>query len=251
MTPLDRAAARGEPQFHQHLMISEMFLALEEAPSAWAKSVTPLLFPVEGVEYAVAFDSSARLAEFVGGDAPFIELSGRAVLELLGASGLGLGVNLASGEGERLLSPEIIAWLLTQLERAAETQTIEELRFAPPARLPDEVLEAIDARGAAMAGWADAVYLASAEVAGGGWRNVIVFVGADDRYEAPIVEAIREVVALSEIADFALDVSFLGVQDAGLERLSNFGLKIDLPVPEQPDMVSAPGRDPLKPPRLR
>ena len=68
-----------------------------------------------------------------------------------------------------------------------------------------------------------------------------------------MAKAVSEALTFSGIEAGALDVSFLRSADPLAAKLVQWGLRFDLPQPEEVQEVglSAPGSDPEKPPILR
>ncbi|MCB1540541.1 MAG: SseB family protein [Rhodoblastus sp.] len=143
-TPLDRAhaAMRAAPEdeglrrrFLERLADTEVSVLLDG--DAGQESWRPAVYPVEGGDYVLGFDSDARLAEFSGDAADFAALPGRTLAELLAGQGLGLGLNLGVAPSSMLLPPEMIRWMAEALSLApAATQLPERLtRGIPPAPL--------------------------------------------------------------------------------------------------------------------
>jgi len=258
MTPLDtvHAAMLARPEddaprlaFYGALAASELFVLLRGAPEG--ETADPALVEIEGAVHVLVFDREERLAAFAEGEAPYLALSGRALAEMLAGQGAGIGLNLGVAPSAFLAPPEAVEWMAERLSvRPAEVEArIEEL--FPPAGLPEALVQALDARLAAMGGRAGAAWLVAARYAGGGRGHLLAFSEPSPGAEGALARAVGEALAFSGLEAGALDVTFLP-QGAPLEaRLERVGLRFDLPelpVVQAPD---APGTDPDRPPLLR
>lgn len=264
MTPLDAAHAAmtaapddetARRRYYARLVAGELFLLLEaEAEGA---RICPRLFEVGGQSYALAFDTDARLAAFVGAAAPYAGLPGRVAAQMLAASGLGMGVNLEVAPSALLLPPDAVAWLAETV--APDLPEPAESRLGavyPPAGLSGDLLGALDARLAATAGLAEAAYLVAATFQSGARGYLLGLVGAVPGAEAALARAVADALRVSGSGDVPLDVGFFQADAAATERLARVGLRFDLPRPAAPSAAPAaasipPGTDPSQPPRLK
>jgi len=259
-TALDRAhaAMQAEPEdtaarlrFFERLLDGELFLLLER--EAEGDDLTPEVFPVEGIPYVLVFDREERLAGFVGRQAPYAALSGRLIVSLLQGQGIGIGVNLDAAPSETLLPAGAVDWMAGMLAQRPEQAEARPEAFHPPASLPGALLTGLDAKLAAAAGLAPLAYVAGVSYAGGGRSHMLAFIDAVEGAEAALAQAAGEALAFSGIEAGSIDVAFFDAADPVAAKLAKVGLRIDLPQPEAPEILSpaAPGMDPDKPPKLR
>jgi len=258
MTPLDAAhaameAAPGDEgarrRFYERLAASELCLLLER--EADGDRIDPVVVTPDGQSCVLAFDSAARLAEFAEGAAPYAALSGRVLAGMLAGQGLGLGLNLAVASSAILLPAEAVDWLAGMLAGAPERVAARPVDISVPKGLPEDVLRALDARLAGMAGMARAAWLVAARYEDGAHGHLMGFVGAVPGSEGALARAVREVLVFSGLETAVFDVAFFEPGDAVLERMAGCGLRFDLPETAQPAPRKAPGSDPETPPRLR
>jgi hypothetical protein len=255
-TPLDRAHAammaapedeRARRLFLERLADTELSVLLdgEAGQDRW----TPAVYPVEGGDYVLGFDSDARLAEFLGTAADFAALPGRTLAELLAGRGLGLGLNLGVAASSMLLPPEMIRWMAEALSLApAAAQLPERLtRGIPPAPL----LVALSSRLEKAGGLAARAILAGADYEDGRAGLFLAVEAALPGTEAALRQTVAEAVAFAG-ADVRLDVAFLDADDPLLTEAVTIGIEIAMPLPEPPRVeIMAPGSDPDRPPKLR
>jgi SseB protein N-terminal domain len=260
MTPLDLAHERMQAgpeddtrrlRFYERLADSEMFLLLQDDPRG--DKVEPMLFEVEGQNYALIFDRQDRLAEFVNAPVPFVAMSGRRIVRLLRGQGIGLGLNLGVAPSSMLLPAGAVDWLVEMLDRQPARVQAKPVRVAPPGGLPETLVTALDAKLATMGGLARVAYLAHAEYQETSGGDVLAVIDAQPAAQAAIASALSEALSFSGVAAGTLDVMFLAASDPLCAHLAKVGLRFDLPSPEpvQNPQRTAPGRDPDNPPILR
>ncbi|WP_120499694.1 SseB family protein [Roseovarius sp. EL26] len=259
-TPLDHAFAamqaapdnaQAELRYFEHLAGSELFLLLTEEPEG--DNISPDLFEVEGTGFALTFDQPERLAGFVGREAPYAALSGRALINMLAGQGIGMGVNLGIEDAQNLLEPAALAWLQQMLPDTPDEITRRPVQFETPAGLPENVLTALDTRLSHAAGLAESAYISKATYDSGEQGFFVGFTGAPIAAQSALAQMIAEVLAFSGLEAAAMDVGFLRANDPAVQTLAAQALRIDLPTPEEPQALTptAPGRDPDRPPKLR
>lgn len=255
-TALDRAHAAMEQgdadmAFYQHLVGTELFMLLER--EAEDDRLEPKVFPVEGHQFVLVFDTEARLAEFAGAGAAYAALSGRAIVGVLAPEGLGMGLNLSVAPSEMLLPPEAVGWLKETLGEGPGEVEAKVQEFAPPGVLPEQLLTALDARLASAEGLAENAYLAAVVYESGAEGHMLGVIDAVPGAEPALAQAISEVLQFSGLEAAALDVGFFAAHDPVAARLARVGLRFDLPKPEPVKVqeITPPGMDPDKPPRLR
>ncbi len=261
-TALDHAwlAALAAPEddavrlrFYARLTEGEVFLLLER--EAAGADIAPQVFPLEDGPMVVAFDTEARLVDFTGIAAPYVALSGRALVEMLAAADppLALGLNLGAAPSARHLPPEVLGWLADALaQRPAEVQA-DIAEVLAPRGLPEVLLPALDARLARTGGLAAVAYLVGVRFTGGGQGHMLAFIDPAIGAEPALARALGEALTFSGIEAGTLDVGFFAAADPVAALLARIGLRFDLPVPTNaPDRPAPPpGMDPGRPPRLR
>lgn len=260
MTPLDRAhkAMEDAPdndalrlRFFERLADAELFVLLEG--EAEEDSITPRLFPLEDGTFVLAFDTEDRLAELAPYGAFLTTMSGRTLVRLLVAEGLGLGVNLDVAPSSILLPPEAVAWLAETLDHAPEDVAEIPDELYPPTDVPEALLTGLDAKLSSATGAAKAAYLATVRYKRGNMGHLLAFVAPVPGTERGLARAVSEALTFSGLEAGSLDVTFLDASDEMAARLARVGLRFDLPEIEAPKdhTPKAPGMDPDKPPRLR
>lgn len=257
-TLLDRAQARmGQSdadrlQFFAALADAELHLLLTEEPKG--EDLSPRLFPVEGGQVVLAFDSQERLAEFAKEVAPYVALPGRILAQVLAEQGLGLGLNLDVAPSSMILPADAMVWLTEMLDAQGPDAGEAQLSAVRgPGKVPEILLEALGARLTSSAGLAAYAVLAEADFAAGGTGHVLAIVGAQARAEPALAQAVSEAVTFSGIDAGHLDVAFVSETHPLTARIGKVGMRFDIPQPEKPQSLQpvAPGSNPDKPPRLR
>jgi hypothetical protein len=238
--------------FYHRLAGSELYLLLEAEPTPGSDQITPQVFEVEGVSYALAFDTADRLAGFAGAPAPYAALPGRALAGMLAAGDVGLGLNLDVAPSAILIPPKALAWLRDTLGGDSPgVATSRPDTVQAPGNLPASLLQALDSALARMGGLARQAFLAGATYPGGVQGHILMFIGAVPEAEDALTRAVSEALVFSGIEAGALDVGFTTPDSAFADRLGRVGLRFDLPeVAERVERV-APGSDPDSPPKLR
>lgn len=260
-TALDQAHAgmsgsdEARLRFFAALADAELYLLLER--EAADDAIEPRLFPVDDGQVALAFDTEARLAAFAGGPAAYAALPGRVLADLLGAQGLGLGLNLDVAPSAMLLPSDALVWLTRTLggeDPAATEDRIAELR--PPGALPQALLDALGDRLTRSAGLAERALLAGVRYGDGGSGHMLAILGAASRSEPALARAVKEALTFSGVEAGTLDVAFFSADHPVVARLDRVAMRFDIPAPspaasgERP-APAAPGTDPDRPPRLR
>ena len=259
-TPLDQAHAAMDAdagddaarlRFYERLADSELFLLLSE--EAQGDVLSPELFDLPDGRFVLAFDREARLADFVGREAPYAALSGRVIASMLAAQGIGLGVNLEVAPSSILMPADAVAWLHATLGHGPEEVEARMEAFVPPTGLPETLLTALDTKLATARGLAQSAYLVGVTYDGGGRGHMLGFVDAVAEAQGALARAVSEALTFSGIEAGALDVGFFAASDPVSARMAQVGLRFDLPGPsaDAPELRAAPGSDPEKPPILR
>ena len=259
LTLLDaaHAALTADPEnealrlrFFERLSDGEMFLLLES--EADGDTIDPKVFALEDGPVVLVFDREERLAEFSGGIAPYAALPGRVIAAQLAGQGIGLGVNLGVAASEMMLPPEALDWLAQTLDEGPdETEALPEQFFAPKG-IPDVFLGGLDTKLARCAGLASGALLAGVAYRGGRRGHMLAFLDAAPGAEAALARAVSEALVFSGLEVGEIDVAFLRSADPAAAAMGRLALRFDLPDPVQPRLSgpSAPGMDPLRPPRL-
>ncbi|WP_319825698.1 SseB family protein [Thalassovita sp.] len=259
-TPLDAAHAAmtaneaddaARLRFYERLADSEMFLLLTE--EARGENISPEVFELQDQSFVLIFDREDRLAEFVGKPAPYAALSGRVVASLLSQNGMGMGVNLEVAPSSILIPPEAVAWLDQTLGNAPDEAEARIVEVTPPVGMPENLLTGLDAKLTTAAGLAHSAYLVGVIYENGVRTHLLAFVDAIPGAEHALAKAVSEALVFSGIEAGALDVSFVRASEERAASFAKWGLKFDLPQPEQVQEIgrAAPGSDPGKPPILR
>ncbi|MBK0326499.1 SseB family protein [Rhodobacteraceae bacterium F11138] len=261
LTPLDafHAAMQASPEndnarlrFYERMGDSELYLMLTE--EARGQNLSPEVFEVADGRFVLAFDGAERLAQFAGCPAPYAALSGRALVQMLAGTDIGIGLNLEVAPSSILIPCEAISWLAETLDNVPK-QVMSGIReVAAPAALPDALLSALGDKLALVAGLARNAYLCQVTHADGTRGHLLGFVDAPEPGQRALAQAVAEALTFSGIEAGALDVGFFAAEDAILPALTQNGLRFDLPQPRKPAATpvrAAPGSDPDRPPILR
>lgn len=263
MTELDDASAaldaalggadeeKARMRFFERLADTQLCLALKADPPPGSEAISPRLFEAEGARFALVFDRAARLTDFAEGAAPYAELSGRVLTDMLAGQGIGLALNPGASPAPRLILPEELDWLAGQLSTAPDTATSRLRELAPPPDLPEGLIAALDRKLATAAGRARHAWLTEAVYEGGAHSALLVFVDPAPGAEGALARAVQEALTFSGLEAGAIDVGFTPAAAPLAARLARVGLRFDLPQPSQEEIRAAPGSDPSKPPILR
>ena len=265
MTPLDAAHAAMEAapedaalrlRFYDRLAAAELFLLLEA--EAAGDTIRPRMFPLDDGPVVLAFDLEERLTAFVGGQAPYAALSGRALAGMLAGQGIGLGLNLEVAPSAILLDAASVGWLADTLAHVPDEVEERPEEVSAPAGLPEALISALDGRLALAEGLARMAYLVGVTYGGGRRSHLLAFVEPVPGAEPSLARAVGEALTFSGVEAGSLDVGFFRPSDPICARLARVGLRFDLPeAPEAPEAPVAsvpgadPGMDPARPPRLR
>lgn len=255
-TPLDDAHARMEAtdgeadrlRFYDRLAAAELFLLLET--EAEDDRITPRIFPVEGQNFVLVFDTEARLADLAGAS-PYAVMTGRKLVQLLVGQDLGIGLNLGVAPSSFLMGADAVSWMAETAAQRPETVEVKPKDLSPPGRLPEHLLESLDARMAASAGLAEAAYLCEATFESGARGHLLAFIDPAPGAEDALAALVAEALSFSGVEAGTIDVAFFAGTDAVAAKLATVGLRFDLPKPEATAPRPAPGSDPDRPPKLR
>jgi len=204
------------------------------------------LFELDGGSYVLAFDTEERLVQFMEGPANFVSLSGRSLAQMLAAEGHGIGLNLDVAPSSILLPDDAVEWLAETTGAQAMGAAFTMAPLRSPDGLSDAFLKQLDARLAQAAGMVDEAYLVGLDQG----RYLLGLTGALKEAETLLVQIVTEAVQFSG-QDVKIETVFFDKTDPALTRLSNVGLRFDVPKPSVAPPTGAPGSDPDKPPKLR
>jgi len=256
-TPLDQAhaAMQANPEddaarlrFYERIADCELFVLLEAEPDG--DQINPVVFEDS---YLLVFDRADRLAGYTGGQAPYVALAGRAVVEMLEGQPLGLAVNIGVAPSEILLPAEALDWLRDTLAAGPSEVDAQIAEVLPPKGLPEDLITALDAKLATATGMAARAYLVAVRYSDGGRGHLMAFIAAIPRAQEALVRAASEALTFSGIEAGAMDVAFFDPAHAIVPKLAKVGLRFDLPQGEglQQTPRLPPGMDPAKPPILK
>ncbi len=260
MTALDiaHAAMEADPQddtarlrFFERVAEHELFVLLEKEPEG--AQVSPMVFPVDGTSFVLAFDLEERLAEFSGTPVPFVALSGRNLAAMLAQNDLGLGLNLDVAPSSILIPPEAVYWLDQTLAQGPSEEEAIPTEFRSPTGLPETLLYALDSKLASATGLAKFAYLAAVTYQNRASGHLLAFIDPLPGAEPALAGAVNEALKFSGVEAGQIDVCFFNASNESAGRLARVGLRFDLPQAETAavDARPAPGSDPAAPPKLR
>ncbi len=237
--------------FYEQLARSELYLLLDG--EAKGDTIVPRVFESDGASFVLGFDLEERLADCVGGEAPYAALSGKVLLGMLAQEGLGLGLNLDVAPSSVLLPAEAINWLSGVLDPKPGEVNLTIRDIGPPAQLPQDFLTALDRCFASAGALADTAYVAAVTYETGVRGHLVAFINALPGAEPTLSQAVSDVLQLSALEAASIDVGFFEEGEEMTERLSQVALRFDLPKAEVAVVPSdaGPGMDPDRPPRLR
>ena len=218
-TMLDHAHAAMEAtgddasrlKFYERLADAELYLLLEAEPAG--DTIAPQVFALEEGQFALAFDTEERLAEFTGAPAPYAALPGRVIARALAGEGVGLGLNLGVAPSAFLMPAVALGWLAGTLEHAPERAEARIVSAEAPKGLPEAVVSALDAKLARLAGLARTAHLVAVTYATGRRGHLLTFEGAVEGAEAALAKAVSEALVFSGIDAGEIDVAFPGADD--------------------------------------
>ena len=230
----------GRLRYYETILESELFLLLNAELND--DVATPRIFNIEEGDFACAFDTELRLAEFAGGEAQFIEVSGRNLSTLLNEGELGLAINFGA-PSENVLPSDVISWMSAQKSEAEEVNARpEEIR---PPSLPEDVVCVLDRKLAGLVGFANHAYLADALYDTGAQMSLLAFIDVVAGSEEAMANTISEALHFSGFEAVSIDVMFLDASDPIAAVFAKHGLRFDLPRVEPTG-----GTDSSQPPKL-
>lgn len=245
----DDDAARMK--FYSLLADTELFVMLDTEPDS--DQITPRLFDLEDGPVVLAFDLEERLAEFVGGPAPYAALPGRVIAAQLAGQGVGLGLNIGAAPSSIILPADVMDWLTTTLGAKPKEIAATPQGFSYPWGIPASVTEVLLQKLLAQPGLAEAVLLAEVIYEKGRRGHMLAVVGASLGTEAALTGAVSEAIVFSGFDMAEMDVVFLTPGDPRVKTIEEVALRLDLPKPVVKAQTDprTPGMDPQNPPILR
>lgn len=238
-------------KFYSLLADTELFVMLDT--EADSDQITPRLFDLEDGPVVLAFDLDERLAEFVGGPAPYAALPGRVIAAQLAGQGVGLGLNIGASPSSIILPADVMDWLTTTLGTKPVAVVATPQGFAYPWGIPASVTEVLLQKLGANPGLAEAVLLVEVIYEQGRRGHMLAVLGASNGAEAAISGAVSEAIVFSGFDMAEMDVVFLALGDPRIQTIEDVALRLDLPKPTVPQRLDPriPGMDPQNPPILR
>lgn len=233
-------------EFFGKLASAELFLFLETEASD--DQVEPQIFETEDGSFVLAFDREDRLADFAGNAVPYAALSGRALVNLLNGSELGVLLN-AGFPSSVAITPDALHWMWKTLSSPPE-QNLGKIKEISAPRTSQRLLGALDGALANAVGLAKSAYLASATYEDGTNALLLAVLNAKPGAETSLANAIQEALMFSENQE-PLDVVFISPDTPILGLLEKHGLRFDLPTTSAAQPPKPPGLDPNTPPKLR
>lgn len=237
-------------RFYERLADTELFLLLEEEPDV--DNIKPETVEYADMTFLLVFDREERLADFSKRIVPYVSLSGRGMAQMLAGQGVGLALNLGVENGETLVDPAAMEWLLGTLGNRPDFAEARPVELFAPSGLPEGVLTGLDRKLAASAGLAKGAILTGVVYDSGARGYLLAVLDALPEAQDALANAMNEALTFSGIEAGALDVVFLKKSDDFAQRAARVGLQFDMPEPEAPSTPGAnPGMDPNRPPRIR
>ncbi len=234
-------------RFYEKFAGSELFLLLKSEVNG--DQISPEVFELPDNSYVLAFDREDRLTQFTGQPTPYAALSGQGICKMLCENNLGLGLNLDVAPSSTLIPPEAVRWVAS-MENTPDKVEEKAKEFSVPKGLDEEFLILLDTRLAAATGLASLAYLVGVTYEDGVQRHLLAFIDALPEACEALVKTVAQALVFSGLNSETLDVAFFQASDPIAPNLARYGLRFDLPQPEEYAPV-APGSDPEKPPILR
>lgn len=253
-TPLEHAHEAAENggdaerlRFFDTFISAELFLLLKSEPNG--DQIEPDVFDTDDGSFLLAFDREEALSDFVGRSAPYVSLSGRALIEMINGSDIGVALNPGASNSSQLFPPNIVAWLADNFAETPQEVETHPLELLPPDAVPEALLIALDQKLASLTGLARLAYLTQA-VYETHQSHLLAIIDPTDGAEDAISKSIAQTLAFSGIEAGSLDVAFFDFTDPIAAQIAKVGLRFDLPEPEERTPTAAPGSIPGKPPKL-
>ena len=258
MTPLERAIVMLEATpddttrfsaVMERLVDAEVFLALEHATSN--EEVTPKTVKFHEQEYVAIYDTELRLSESIGGEAEYLSISGRALVQMLADQNTGIALNPGTTAIGYVFELETLRWLEQSLNERPNEMSQQITQVSPPPTLSPKALDALSVKLTAAQGLAEYVVLVEASDTDDNKNPMLCFVGSMPDSQADLAKLVQEYLQFSDQDGAAWDVSYLAQNHIMVEKLLKVGLRFDLPALEVAADRPGPGTVPGQPPILR
>ncbi|QMU58325.1 MAG: SseB family protein [Boseongicola sp.] len=235
--------------FYECLAVNELFLLLKSDPDG--DNIEPQIFETSDGTFALVFDREYRLTEFTGQSSPYAALTGRAIASMIKDRSIGLGLNLGVAPSSMLIPADAVHWLVETLGTRPTEENGDISEVSAPFGLPGQLVSGLDTKLALAAGLAKLAYLVAVKYQSGQRGHLLAMIDPIPGAESDLAQAISDTLVFSGIEAGQLDVAFFQTTDPIAAKLAKVGLRFDLPTIAKPELPSAPGTDPAKPPRLR
>mgnify|MGYP001316953099 CR=1 FL=1 len=258
MTPLERAIIILETTpddttrfsaVMERLVDSEVFLALEHTTSN--EQVTPKTVQLHEQEYVAIYDTELRLSESIGGEANYLSVSGRTLVQMLADQNTGIALNPGTNATGYIFELETLRWLAQSLNERPNEMSQQITQVSSPPTLSPKALDALSVKLMAAQGLAEYVILVEATGSGDNKNPMLCFVGSMPDAQVDLAKLVQEHLQFSEQDGAAWDVSYLAQNHIMVEKLLKVGLRFDLPTPKVAVNRPGPGTVPGQPPILR
>ena len=228
---------------------SELFLALDI--SERSSDLNPKVVYLKEQEYVAVYDTELRLEESVGGGAEYLALSGRVLIKMLADKNTGVALNPGTAAIGYIFEPATLQWLVTSLDERPEEMAQKIIEVRPPAKISSKALDALSVKLTSARGFADYACLVEATDILDNKNPLLCFVGSVPNSQPNLAKLVNEYLQFSDHNGETWDVTYLDPVHGLVEKILNVGLRFDLPQPEPPVKLSAPGSIKGKPPILR
>ena len=255
MTAIDTAHAQMQAhpdddalrlRYYAQLADAELILLLKHKSDG--TDITPRVFDLDDGPVVLAFDSEEKLADFVGGIAPYVALPGRVIAQSLAGQGVGVGVNLGAAS-EMLLDGDAVAWLAQTLQATPVRAEARVETFAAP-QVPAGLWQALQDK--LRGGAAGRALLTAVNYAGGRRGHMLALLDVDSAAQGALAQAASEALVFSGVEAGEMDVVYLSSTDPVVQAMARVAQAMDLTVAVvQPAAPKPPGMDAERPPRLR
>ena len=236
--------------FYGRIIEAELLLFLEKEPTG--ADISPQSFAIEGGQFVTVFDTDERLVEFANDTAPYIAMSGRAIVGMLRGKGIGIGLNLGVAPSSFLMSSEAVDWLAGVLSNVPDPRMDQPAKIQAADSFPSELIETIGSSLKSASGLAGSAYLVQVSYLDGGSGYMVAVIEAQSQAQPAIGQSINDALVFSGAEIGNLDVGFFSETDPVFSQIKDVGTLIEIPRPaKRQKKQPAPGMDPDSPPRLR
>ncbi|MEM7525902.1 MAG: SseB family protein [Pseudomonadota bacterium] len=237
-------------RFYDVFAATELHLLIDPASMEGDATPQPLLFPVEGTDTALVFDTEDRMASFMEDGAAHLTLSGRAVVGMFAGRGVQIGVNLGDAPSATVLPTAAVDWAAEALRQpieAAEANAAEMTLTVPRGVLPDLMMR-LDGKLSAMSAAVAEAWLCG--LGSGRRAGLILCVSLrTPRAEQAVVSALAETARFAGGDRAAFDIAVLTRDDPRLVAARKVGLGFEPADPEEAERRAA-APDPTQPPKF-